>query len=148
MRFYISEISVSCSACFSALLAPLCVTVLDIATHRLFGSSQLAYICLSICRAVLPGLVACPICLPGSCCMWQQREAAATRECSLQLTCACLIAFELAPWAATDADSCGCTLRLKLLPPSCCSSSPACALPSPCHFAEIKMLNVLLIPVL
>lgn len=90
-------------------LAPLCVAALDSATHRLFGSSQLAHICLSICRAVLPGQAAS---LPGSCCMWQQREAAASVQCAIDLRLFdCIRTRTL---AATDADSCGCTLRLKL----------------------------------
>lgn len=106
-------------------LAPLCVTALDSATHRLFGSSQLAHICLSICRAVLPGQAAS---LPGSCCMWQQREAAASVQCAIDLRLFdCIRTRTL---AATDADSCGCTLRLKLHaavrhPPPPCSCHPS-----------------------
>lgn len=41
-------------------------------------SSQLAHICLSIWRAVLLGLVACPVACLVACCMWQQRGAATT----------------------------------------------------------------------
>lgn len=55
---------------------------------------------LSVYLPSCAGLVACLLGCLVACCMWQQREAAATTtsvQC-VQLTYACLIAFELAPW--------------------------------------------------
>lgn len=143
MRFYISEILVSenwmlrlLTVCLWAGFSPTCPTVRDRVGHcdaspvwQLAARVHLS-VYLPCCVAWASCLPHLPVCLPA----WFLLHVAAMRgrdwgrgssnqrvQCAIDLRLFdCIRTRTL---AATDADSCGCTLRLKLLPPPPASPS-------------------------